>query len=239
MDDFHLEGVILDMDGTLLDSEPLHEMAVGDAIASMGFSPDLFDHEDLRGLGVVLSGTVLQRVYGSAFSPEGFVSAFRKHLLEVLIREPIPLKPGVKELFKRIDEAGLPMAVASSSDRTAVEYSLEKTGLRPFLQAVVGGDDASRAKPEPDLFLLAASKLEISPGNCMVIEDAEAGIVAATRAGMRAILIPDGLSSSRIANSGADHVLSDLFEALDVLEPMLPDAPRLQTIGRMADDPTE
>ncbi len=98
---------------------------------------------------------------------------------------PQHLLPGARELLENLRASGIPVVVASSSKNA--RQVLERLGILPLLKAVVDGNDVAAAKPAPDLFLLAAQKLGIAPDACIVVEDAQAGVVAAHAGGMRCI----------------------------------------------------
>jgi putative hydrolase of the HAD superfamily len=132
-----------------------------------------------------------------------------------------PLLPGVADRLAEAAALGLPAAVASSSGRAWVEPWLERHGLRPAFAAVCTRDDVDVVKPAPDLFLLAARRLGVAPGDCVVFEDSPNGLLAARAAGMHAVAVPNALTRPlplpdhdlRLA-SLADITLADLRRRL-------------------------
>jgi len=103
---------------------------------------------------------------------------------ELVQRDGVRILPGARELLAALREAGIPRAIASSTPRQNLEAIFASTGLGEWFDAVVCGDDVIHGKPAPDIFLLAAERLGLAPADCVVIEDAHAGIEAAKRAGM-------------------------------------------------------
>lgn len=102
-----------------------------------------------------------------------------------------PVKPGLPELLDTLEALSVPLAVATSTVQEAARQRLTANRLWERFRVVVTGDQVAHGKPAPDIFLLAAEKLQTPPQNCLVLEDSDAGILAAHRAGMPAIMIPD------------------------------------------------
>jgi len=103
----------------------------------------------------------------------------------------VPVKDGLLALLDFLDGAGIPKAVATSTERTRALRLLELAGVLNRFDAVVCGDEVARGKPCPDIFLTAAARLGCDPSTCMVLEDSESGLRAAHQAGMLPVLIPD------------------------------------------------
>jgi beta-phosphoglucomutase len=106
---------------------------------------------------------------------------------DIARREGLVPLPGAREWVVRLRRAGWRQAIASSAPRANVDVMLESVGVRDRIDAVISAEDVSRGKPDPDVFLAAAARLGVPPGNCVVVEDAPAGVEAARRAGMRRI----------------------------------------------------
>lgn len=216
------KAVIMDMDGTMIDSEPLHEQALFEALRKMDVDPHKVEVEKLWGLTVDASVPFLRQWYGKRFDSECFLRTFRGELSHVLTENPIPMKPGVNAFLERMRSAGFGLAVASSSDRTTIDLSLERTGLSNYFTEFVGGDEVENGKPAPDIFLIAARQLGVEPGACLVVEDSPAGVEAAYKAGMRVYWIPDGHEPTEHGRAMADGVFDDLVQALGAAEEWLP-----------------
>jgi len=122
-----------------------------------------------------------------------------------------PLLPGVEALLRDAGDLGLGRAVASSSSCGWVNGWLERHGIRDLLDVVVARDDVRRVKPDPELFLLAASRLDVEPAACVVFEDSPNGMRAALAAGMRCVAVPNALTRP-LARPAVELVLSSLAE---------------------------
>jgi HAD superfamily hydrolase (TIGR01509 family) len=135
--------------------------------------------------------------------------------------DALPLLPGVVELLEDANALGLGRAVASSSSCGWVDGWLRRHGIRDRLDVVVARDDVRNVKPDPELFLLAASRLGVAPGACVVFEDSPNGMRAALAAGMRCVAVPNALTRSLprpavdlVVGSLAERPLAAILEAL-------------------------
>lgn len=129
----------------------------------------------------------------------------------------VPLKPGCREILASLHARGIPMAIGSSGRRAQIESNLSVSGLTSYFSAIASGDEVLHGKPAPDIFLLAAKRLGVSPADCYVFEDSPNGIRAAHAAGMKPILIPDLMPvTEEIASLtvGVYKVLTDALEEL-------------------------
>lgn len=184
-----MKGVIFDMDGVLTDSEPLINAAAVAMFRERGLvvAPDDF---------LPFVGTGEDRYLGGVAEKHSFpldLPAAKKRTYEIyLALVPLRLRafPGAAELVATCRRAGLNIAVASSADCIKIEANLRQIGLPPATwDALVSAEDARHKKPAPDLFLAAARRLALAPSQCVVIEDAVNGILAAKAAGMRCVAV--------------------------------------------------
>ncbi len=210
-----IAGVIFDMDGVLVESEPfIAEAAVrmfaehGVSVRPADFRPFIGMGED-RFLGGVAEarGVVLQMPRDKVRTYEIYLELIQGRL------EPLP---GVAEFVGRCRSLGLKMAVASSADRMKVEGNLRALGLPSgTFDAVVVGEDIIRKKPAPDIFEEAARRLGLDPRTCLVIEDALSGVTAARAAGARCLGLTTSFSAEQLAVDGAEWTAADLAAAPD------------------------
>jgi HAD superfamily hydrolase (TIGR01509 family) len=209
-------AVILDMDGLMFDTEPLARAAWRHAMADYGYV--LEDDVYLRAVGRTVGGAcaVFVEALGGATPIAEIEAAKEKYLRELLLPGP-PLKPGLFALLDGLAAARLAAAVASSTARREVDRRLAQVGIRERFAAIAGGDEVSRGKPYPDLFLLAARGLGADPVSCVVLEDSAPGIMAAVAAGMKAIMVPDLTEASPEVREHAAAVVPSLTEALGVI----------------------
>jgi beta-phosphoglucomutase len=180
-------AVLWDLDGTLLDSEEYHWQSWRDTMAALGrpITRDQF----LATFGL-RNDEILPRWLGTGATPGDIarVSLEKERLYRKLLQEGgVGPLPGAAEWVRRLDSKRWKQAIASSAPRENVDVVLEVLGLGSFFQAVVSAEDVAAGKPDPQVFLIAAARLEVPPSCCIVVEDAAAGIEAARRAGMRSI----------------------------------------------------
>ena len=183
-------AVIFDLDGTLVDSEPNYYEAgrqVLDELGVPGYSWS--DHERFVGISTLETVAVWKDQYGLRASVDELFLAKNRRYLE-LARAATPAYPEMRKFVELLAGEGVPMAVASGSSPEAIEAVLAGTGLDAYLPLAVSADEVARGKPAPDVFLEAARRLGADPADCVVLEDAAPGAVAAHAAGMRCIAIP-------------------------------------------------
>lgn len=178
------QGFIFDMDGVLVDSEPLYMEQERLSYARHGVVLDEAQLSRFVGTTQRHMWSAIKTEYGIADDLDCLMAEHHRQLMEVLNSTPLPPMPGVTELLGVLKKAGIPCAVASSSPRALVELILRNAGLPRFFSEIVCGDDVMHSKPDPEIFLMAAKRLGIPPSSCVVIEDSTHGVVAAKAAGM-------------------------------------------------------
>ncbi|MCC5842102.1 MAG: HAD family phosphatase [Opitutales bacterium] len=193
---------IFDCDGTLADTMPLHHRAWnhGLALAGSGFQLDADAFMLVAGMALEQTVAHWEQVQGVkidvAAVVEGKAAYFEERRHEITALAP------VVAWARELHEAGKPLAVASGGRRDDVFDTLERLHLRELFPVIVTADDVRMAKPAPDLFLLAAERLGVAPGDCLVIEDSPLGVEAANTAGMDSILLPSFAELARLAGAG-------------------------------------
>lgn len=202
-------AVIFDMDGVLLDSEPLHYEAVRLILEEQGVEFPIEDY--FRYLGTTLTSTWddLCERYPIAMYFEQFEARYNADVLKQY-QAGAPLIRGARELVEQLRNAGVPIAVASSSHREWVEAALTGAGLRDYFDQTTAGDEVSMGKPSPEIYLKAAEKLGFDPANCIAIEDAPAGVESAKAAGMSVVLVRSELTND--LDLASDWQVDDLTE---------------------------
>jgi len=210
-------AVIFDMDGLMLDSEQMAKTAWGRALADWGLAlPDDL-YLQLIGRAAPDTKALLFAAFGSALPIEEAYARKQEYLDQEIALNGVALKPGLLELLAFLDAAGTPKAVASSTHRAFVLRKLGIAGVIARFDALACGDEVANGKPAPDVFLLAAERLGVSPWPCIVLEDSDAGIRGAHAAGMIPILVPDlKLPSAEVA-ALAYRVFPSLLEVRDYL----------------------
>lgn len=206
-----IEAVIFDLDGVLLDSEPLHEQATKAVLAECGVTTASGD--PYVGMTTRESFALMCREFALPHDPAELDARYTARVIPMLRDHARPL-PGVPDVLRTLKARGLPLAVGSSSRREIIEATLEGLGLCGLFDVVVSAADLPRGKPAPDVFLEAARRLGVVPEACVVIEDSERGVQAARAAGMRCVAVPCGVTRHHDF-AGATLVLETLPELLD------------------------
>lgn len=167
-----VSGCIFDMDGLLFDTERIFQN-YWRAIAAER--------------GIVLADSFITEITGTS----GEIQKDCKERVLRHLAKDVPVKTGAVEILGRCRMLGIKTAVASSSPLRQIKNNLENAGMENCFDAIVSGDEVEKGKPAPDIFLLAAKRIGVPPGECTVFEDSPHGIEGALRAGMKAVMIPD------------------------------------------------
>jgi HAD superfamily hydrolase (TIGR01509 family) len=208
-----LSGIIFDMDGVLCDSEPfiaaaaieMFRQTYGQAVERADFAPFVGAGED-RFIGGVAEK------YGIKLTmPRDKLRTYAIYL--DLIKGKLQPLPGAVDFIHACRARGLRLAVATSADRIKMEGNLHQIGVpADTFDAIVTGDNVDRKKPDPQIFLLAATRLVLPPSQCLVIEDATNGVKAGKAAGCRCLGIMTSFNEPTLRDAGADYVARDLSD---------------------------
>lgn len=210
----HFSGVVLDLDGLLLDTERL-QFEVGPAVLrSLGYdlAPSFF--RSLVGIDRTESARLINLELGATIDGAE-LDRFWNEAMDDRMRDGIPLRPGVHDFLDALDRHSLPRAIATNSVTARAEWKLEHTGLLHRIDAVVGVDKVARGKPAPDVYLAAAKALDLEPSQCIALDDSDLGVRAAMAAGIgKVIQIPDLVMSKDLS---AHHQVESLSQARTLL----------------------
>lgn len=201
---------IFDHDGVLVDTLKLHQDAWVAMARETGL--DLTPEFILETFGMT-NAMILRKIRGESLSDADVLaySDRKEQLYRDRARGTIALMPGVRGFLDAMTAAGADLAIGSSGVRENLELTVEEAGLDGRFKAIVAGEDVVRGKPDPQVFLLAASRSGARPEESMVFEDAPVGIRAAKAAGMLAIGVTSSHDAGALWDAGADVVVADLF----------------------------
>ena len=206
------KAVIFDMDGVLVDNRDYHIEAFNRMFARHGLSAT-YD-QMLRSFG-----KTNQRIFDDTFGPGRFsaqeiaaMGAEKEEIYRQLFDPDIAPAPGLVPLLEGLKARGIRIAVGSSGPRRNVEYVLERCRIAAYFDAIADGEMISRSKPDPEVFLLAASLLDVPPADCIVFEDAVVGIQAGKSAGMAVIAMSTTLPKEMLQGAGYDRLIASFTE---------------------------
>lgn len=184
------EAILLDMDGLLLDTEKVAKHAFFYSCKKINFSCSDEEYAQLTGHGSVLRDKLLTSILPKDANITHFNQTWWEHFQEIL-NDEVPAKEGALEFLDYVNSRKIKIAVATSSYTQSAETLLTRAKLRSFIGFIVGGDQVRNAKPAPDIYLKAASCVNVSANSCIAFEDSDVGVMAAHAAGIPVIQIPD------------------------------------------------
>jgi HAD superfamily hydrolase (TIGR01509 family) len=220
----NFQAVIFDMDGVLVDSEPLFLNAINRLLAQENVSMVSEEENERHLIGTTIEET-WRRLIATRQLPQSVDTYIRMYdvVVRQVLKEQLTPQPGVSRLIRECRQRRLPKAVASSSLRSWVDLKLEALGLQGAFEAVLGGDEITHGKPAPDIYLLAAQRLGLPPSECIAIEDSPVGIAAAVAAGAYTVAVRT--YSTRNLGLSQAHAILDSLEFFDLT--LLSDGPNL------------
>ena len=204
------DAVIFDLDGTLIDTEVLCNETGVAACAALGHPVGLEFFETLAGIDDNRRAEMIAHETGQPVDRAAFFAEWDR-LCEIRFASGIPLKPGVPDVFDRIRDRGLPMAICTSSRRNMAHAKIRGAGFGAHFKAVITVEDATSPKPHPSPYQVAAAALGAAPERCLVFEDSETGARSACAAGMTVVQVPDQHATD---GEHADLVSATIAEGL-------------------------
>lgn len=215
-------NVIFDMDGVIFDSENTFLSCWLETGARYGMEPELVRRTYMQCIGTNSNQTA--EIYRNAFLERlGEANMHRMWDDSVELHRArysganMPIKPGVREILAFLKDAGIPVGIASSTQKSKVEQRIRTAGLAEYFVGAIGGDAVKISKPNPEIYLLACATFGFAPENTFAIEDSYNGIRAAHAAGMRPIMVPDIVPPDDEMRALAETICADLFEAMGYL----------------------
>jgi HAD superfamily hydrolase (TIGR01509 family) len=210
IDSSKYKAFLFDMDGTLINSEPLHFQSVANTLSDYGKEYLTFEghKKTYTGTGLQNTFTKESEKHGLNVPVETMKEKFHEHL-ENLVREGgMPAMEGAIDFLRQAKNKGLKTAIVSGSTERLISYSLEESKIPNLFDAIVGIDKYGTPKPDPACYKMAAEILGIKPEECLVFEDAQTGIEAALDAGMEVVVVGETITQEQldIIKPGLKHV---------------------------------
>jgi len=219
----HIQTVVFDMDGLLVDSEPLARRSWQRVIQAYGLVLDDETYGSMIGLRLEESSRLLQSRLGVP-APAEELARRKEAILAELGTQGIPPMPGLGQLMAALDERRMPWAVATSNRRTFAIQVLRQLDLLSACRSLTTGEEVQNGKPAPDIYLLAAQRMGVAPQYCLALEDSVPGARAAKAAGMVTIAVP-GPHETASSFHFADHVYDTLGSVARDLDQLLDPSP--------------
>ena len=215
-----IEAVVFDLDGVLIDSEPVWEQVRRGLVTERGGHWAADAQRRLMGMSTPEWARYLSEDLGVGLPP-GEVAALVTGRMAARYREHIPLLPGAADAVRRL-AARWPLGLASSAPAVLIETVLQAAGLRPDFQVTMSTEQVPRGKPAPDIYLAVAGRLGVAAASCAAVEDSSNGLRSAAAAGLRVIAVPrpqyppepDALAQAGLVLPGLGALTPDAVSAL-------------------------
>ena len=186
-----IKAVIFDMDGLMIDSERVTFEGYQHVLAKKGLTMSLDFYKTLLGKPLIAIFNQFYDTYGKDFNVEDTIEAVHQYISDIFEKDGVPLKKGLIELLEYLKTHNYRTIVATSSQRYRVNRILQLAKLNQYFDDSICGDEVTKGKPDPEVFLKSCEKLNVKPLEALVLEDSEAGIKAADLAKIKVICIPD------------------------------------------------
>ncbi len=214
-----IKAVIFDVDGVIFDTE---RMSSRFWIATMKkYGHKMTDETYKKVMGRNFDGVIdgLEKIYNDPdIDFRSIAVEKREAMINELDSNRIPVLPGVFEIFEYLKEKGYKIGIATSTGRNLAEKRLKKENIYAYIDEFMFGDEVENSKPNPEIFLKVASKLNLRPEECLVLEDSPSGIKAAFSGGFKCINVVDFKEPTKEMINQSDGICNNLFEVIDWLE---------------------
>ncbi len=215
-----LNAVIFDMDGLMVDTEPLSRAAWERIVAPFGGTIDNDLYQRMLGRRTVESAGMVLDQWPIPLTADELVARKSAAYLDIL-NDGIPAMTGLYTLIDSLEAHGLPWGVATSTPREVALFIIGELGLLDRCGAIAAGDEVAHGKPAPDIYLLAAERLDVDPTRCLALEDTSTGCRAAATAGMMVIAVPGEWSAAADFDCAA-HLAGSLVDVPTLIANGLP-----------------
>ena len=204
-----LKGLLFDMDGVLVNNLEVHREAFAEFFRRYGVERSFDELSRVFGMGnddimgELMPREIVERVGIRELGYE------KEAIYREIYAPTITPQPGLLTLLDEAERHNLKCAVGSSGYRANVDFVLDRCNIERYFTAAVAGDEVTRCKPDPEIYLTAAAKLGLQPSECIVFEDAEAGIEAAKRANMKVVALATTFDRAFLSTTAADAIVDD------------------------------
>lgn len=207
MERFETQAVIFDLDGTLLDNNSYHLKSWLRYLKNIGRS--ISEEEYNANVNGRTNSDVIRYIYGKDVTDEEILkyTLEKEALYRELYKPFIKPIPGLIKFLELLQDKNIPMAIATSGIQPNIDFMFEEVPIRQFFKEIVNSSHITKGKPDPEIYLKVASLLNVTPGNCLVFEDAVVGIKAAKAAGMKVIAVATTQTKEEL--SIADMIIDD------------------------------
>ena len=212
------EAVLFDMDGLLLDSETLSLQCFNDEITARGLDEQNAVFMSLIGTNERAQRDILSKSLGHLLDIEAFWKDWKQRYQSTVENHPVPLKKGARELLEWLKQNGIARSVATSSNTEHATHLLKNAEIMSYFDVIVGGDQVTRSKPEPDIYLKAAEETGVQVSNAIALEDSANGVRAAVAAGLHVVQVPDLVQPTEELLGLGHRVCRDLGEVLELIQ---------------------
>lgn len=182
-----MKAFIFDMDGVLIDTEPIHGQLIAEILAKYNIDIDPADLEQYSGMTSTAVFELFVQKYQLPIKAEELTQKHFEAFCEYVATHKLQPIEGIIDLLRRLQSKNIPMAIASSSAMPTIKLVAQQLEIADFFQFFVSGEDLVHSKPAPDIYLKTAKILDVAPADCVVLEDSTHGATAAVRAGMYCI----------------------------------------------------
>ncbi len=210
-----IEAVIFDMDGVIIDSEPLYFKIQNELFNELGFSVSKSEYNTFIGSGMQLMWEKLPSKYNLPYSINQLISMNNNLIFKTFSDLPLlTATEGFHSFLDSLKDIKIKTAVASSTSKKTINVILTRLNVIQEFDTIVSSEEVQLGKPEPDIFLEAARRINVKPNNCVVIEDSTLGVKAAGKAGMRCVGFTKNISGNQDLSSA--NIIVNSFNKIDL-----------------------
>ena len=182
-----MKAFIFDMDGVIIDSEPLHNKIVRSILAENNIIVTNEEFNKFTGMASTAVFDILIKQNNLPYTPEQLSKRQMDKLKNYIVEHHVKPIEGIIPLIQKLHDKNIPLAIASSSPLDMIEFTTKKFGINEYFTTLISGEDLPHSKPAPDIYLKTAKMLNIAPSDCVALEDSKNGSIAAKSAGMYCI----------------------------------------------------